>query len=72
MTPATMRVLTALRQASESDDGNGWRSVYLDNARPAGMSNKSFRSYLAKLSQHGLYRVIDGYAFGSVKMEGGA
>ena len=68
----TTKVLTALRQASESDDGDGWRSVYLDNAIPEGMSNKSFRSYLAKLSQHGLYRVIDGYAFGSVKMNGEA
>lgn len=67
----TTKVLTALRQASETDDGEGWRMVYLDNARPAGMSDKSFRSYLAKLSQHGLYRVIDGYAFGSVKMTGG-
>ena len=62
----TTKVLECLRKASEADDGDGWRTVYLDNARPAGMSDKSFRSYLAKLSQHGLYRVVDGYAFGSV------
>jgi len=69
--PEATKVLTALRQASESDDGDGWRTVYLDNARPDGMSDKSFRSYLAKLSQHGLYRVLEGYAFGSVRMDNG-
>lgn len=68
--PESTKVLTALREASESDDGEGWRMVYLDNARPAGMSVNSFRSYLAKLSQHGLYRVVDGYAWGSVRTEG--
>lgn len=66
--PENHKVLSALRKASEGDDDGGWRSVYLDNVQH-GLSAKSFRSYLAKLSQRGLYRVIDGYAFGSVKME---
>lgn len=61
------QVLEALRKASESDAGDGWRDVYLDNARPAGMSDKSFRSHLAALAKAGLYRPIDGYAFGSVR-----
>ena len=67
--PQTTQVLQALRKNSESDNGDGWGTVYLDNARPSGMSVTSFRSYLVKLSQHGLYRPQDGYAFGSVKME---
>lgn len=48
---------------------NGWADVYLDNARPSGMSDKSFRSCLAALSQAGSYKPIDGYAWGRVKVE---
>lgn len=70
--PETTIVLEALRKASENDGEPGWRDVYLDNARslvPVYMTANTFRSYLAKLSQHGLYRPLDGYAFGTVKME---
>lgn len=52
----------------EVKDGDGWGEVYLDNARPDGMSDKSFRSCLASLSKLNLYRPIDGYAFGKVKL----
>jgi len=67
--PQTEKTLKALRDASEDYSGDGWRSVYLDNARPSGMSDKTFRSHLATLAKAGLYRVVDGYAFGDVKME---
>jgi hypothetical protein len=61
-------VLHALRSKAEYAEGD-WGTVYLDNARPSGMSDKSFRSYLAALSKEGLYKVVDGYAWGSVRME---
>ena len=63
----TEQVLSALRQNTESTD-DGWGMVYLDNARPEGMSEKTFRSCLAQLSKQDLYRVADGYAFGEVKI----
>lgn len=66
--PETTAVLESLRKKSESDEGDGWKMVYLDNAIPTGMPAKTFRSYLAKLSQHGLYEVVDGFAWGRVKM----
>lgn len=69
LSPATAQVLAALRANAEGCTENGWRNVYLDNALPAGMSDKSFRSHLAALSKVGLYRPIDGYAFGDVKVE---
>lgn len=62
----TKEVLNALRANVES--GGEWGSVYLDNAHPAGMNDKQFRACLAVLSKAGLYRVVDGYAFGDVKM----
>lgn len=64
----TNQTLESLRKASESDAGDGWRDVYLDNARPEGMNDKTFRSHLSALSKAGMYRPIDGYAFGAVKM----
>ena len=67
-----LQVLKALRDASEGNPINGWRAVYLDNAKASeectDMTRTAFRSYLAKLSQRGLYKVIDGYAWGDVKM----
>lgn len=61
-------VLEALRANVEYSDDDVWGTVYLDNARPSGMSEKSFRSYLAALSKDGLYKVIDGYAWGAVRL----
>lgn len=45
-----------------------WCDVYLDNARPNSVSEKSFRSFLAVLSKRGVYKPIDGYAWGAVLM----
>jgi hypothetical protein len=62
-------VLRALRTEAESDDGNGYWTVYLDNARPAGMSVHGFAATLGSLKNKGLYREVDGYAWGQVKMQ---
>jgi hypothetical protein len=73
LSDATLSVLAALRAHAESAeivslDGSRWRSVYLDNARPSDMNDKSFRAHLAVLSRAGFYSPFDGYAFGDVKM----
>lgn len=61
-------VLNALRNGSEGwSKSEAWGEVYLDNVRPAGMTDKTFRAYLAVLSKAGLYKVVDGYAWGKVK-----
>ena len=66
------QVLENLRANIESEsttaDGHRWGCVYLDNARPKGMSANQFRAILAQLSKEGLYKVIDGYAFGDVRL----
>ena len=62
----TNQVLTLLRSNVEYSEG-GWGAVYLDNARPAGMTEHSFRSHLAYLSKAGFYKPTDGYAWGKVK-----
>jgi hypothetical protein len=68
----TRDVLRALRENSENGDREGWRNVYLDNAKASeqcsNMRRSVFRAHLARLSQCGLYDPIDGYAWGSVKM----
>lgn len=63
----TETVLKNLRDNAESEF-RGWGCVYLDNARK-GMPVATFRAALAQLSKQGLYRVVDGYAFGDVKLE---
>ena len=45
-----------------------WGSVYLDNAVLPGQSVTQFRSHLSALSKRGEYIVLDGYAFGAVKL----
>jgi len=50
-------------------NGSKWGIVYLDNARPKGVSDKIFRSYLSVLSKQGLYRISDGKNFGEVLIE---
>ncbi len=64
----TQKVLDSLRRHSEGQEDDGWKDIYLDNAHPSDMSDKSFRSRLATLSNLGYYRPTDGYAFGRVKM----
>ena len=65
--------LRALRSNSEGETQDGWRVVYLDNAKAsegcADLTPAAFRSRLSKLSALGLYRPIDGFAWGEVKME---
>lgn len=61
------QVLISLRKHAETIE-NGWGEVYLDNARVADINDKQFRACLASLSERGQYRVIDGFAFGRVKM----
>jgi hypothetical protein len=63
----TETVLRSLRANVEYDDGE-YGMVYLDNARPSGMTDKSFRACLSNLSFAGLYKVEDGYAWGKVKL----
>lgn len=69
----TTTVLNNLRKHIECEitakDGSKWGSVYLDNGKPDGMSDKTFRAILATLSKAGYYKVVDGYAFGDVKLE---
>ena len=60
------QVLANLRNNAENVD-NGWGDVYLDNAIN-GMNDKEFRACLASLSKQGLYKVVDGYAWGRVKV----
>lgn len=64
------QVLSSLRAHPdyEEEQADGmWLMVYLDNARVAGMNDKAFRAALAQLSKQGLYKVVDGYAWGKVK-----
>lgn len=70
MTNNEIKVLAALRaniEAYEYDD-QAWGSVYLDNARPDGMSNRSFAGILSSLCAKGFYRSQDDDCFGYVKM----
>lgn len=65
------QVLAALRANAEdrNQPDAGWLMVYLDNAKPNNMSQKTFRSCLSVLSHSGVYKVMDGWAWGSVKMK---
>lgn len=61
-----------LREEAESDDGNGWWTVYLDNAKPKDWSPRKWAALLSNLKQKGFYRDIDDPdfkgAFGQIKM----
>jgi hypothetical protein len=43
-----------------------WRDVYLDNARPGGVSPHAFAGFLSALERDGVYRPEDGFAWGRV------
>ena len=60
-------VLENLRKYIESDYDANFGTVYLDNARPKGVNDKQFRACLSALSKKGLYKPIDGLAFGAVR-----
>ena len=72
LTEKEAAVLKALRDESESDDGGGWRTVYLDNANVPGLSARTFSSICASLTRKHLYRKIEEsnhrQAFGQVQM----
>lgn len=61
-------VLQNLRNHAEGGSTPNWGMIYLDNARK-GMPTNTFRAQLAVLSKAGLYRVVDGWAWGEVKLE---
>jgi hypothetical protein len=67
LTPKSREVLEALCRKAEGCSRDEWRDVYLDNARPVGMSDKSFRSHLAALAKAGFYKPVDGFAWGEVR-----
>jgi hypothetical protein len=49
--------LRANREGSVREiNGEYWASVYLDNARPVGMSARAFAGHLSALKRAGLYR----------------
>jgi len=64
------KVLNALRASCEDrNQNNEWNHVYLDNASAGlGMTATKFRAQLSVLSKQGLYQVVDGWAWGNVKM----
>ena len=71
MTPKMALVLQALRDNIEGgtttlSDGRVYHSVYLDNARPAGMSPRAFAGHLSALEKIGAYRSIGDDCFGDV------
>ena len=75
MTPKQAQVLTALRNNWESTstiNDEKWGSVYLDNARPDGMSNRTFGAVLGSLAKAGVYKHMQddrgGVFFGLVKL----
>ena len=62
-------ILASLRRSAEGVDEEGWGMVYLDNARPLDMKPLQFAGFLSALEQRHVYRVVDGYAWGQVKMQ---
>ncbi|BAQ44385.1 hypothetical protein [Methylobacterium aquaticum] len=71
-TAAVYRALLASTEGGEEIDTQGrrWGAAYLDNARLAGMSAHTFAACLSVLAGAGLYRVLDGDAFGLVYLTG--
>ena len=62
-------ILARLRRHAEDVDEEGWGMVYLDNAMPSDISGHQYAGYLAVLQRRGVYRIVDGYAWGQVKMQ---
>lgn len=61
-----------LREEAETNDGNGWWTVYLDNAKPKDWAPRKWAALLGNLKKKGYYRDIDDPdfkgAFGQIKM----
>lgn len=58
MTENTKSVLVALRANAESDYGEGWWGVYIDNAMGdlKDMNRRAFAAHCSNLKKAGLYR----------------
>ena len=74
MTPGTSAVLKELRGNTEGcyeqlPDGREWRTVYLDNAVPAGMAPRAFAGHLSDLERLGFYKPHGDGCFGDVLCE---
>lgn len=72
LTELESTMLQALRFCREGGTlSSGWASVYLDNARVEGISEKQKSALLSNLQQKGLYQHDDEYrgVWGLVKME---
>jgi hypothetical protein len=75
LSPKAADVLASLRAHVEgisflsSENGAKFGIVYLDNAKPAGMSRRSFAGYLSTLQKAGLYKSQGDDCFGDVKLE---
>jgi hypothetical protein len=61
-------ILESLIKNVENMYDEEWGVVYLDNARIKGISEYQFRAILSSLSKQGLYRTLDRFAFGMVKL----
>lgn len=61
-------ILTALRANVEGCMSEGFRQVYLPNARPANVSGAQFAAILSNLEQKHLYRATGDKAFGEVRI----
>jgi hypothetical protein len=76
MTYTLQVVLASLLASKESGnetvytDGSVWCDVYLDNAKPAGMNAHQFAGYLSALEKRGVYKPIDNFAWGMVRVNG--
>jgi hypothetical protein len=72
MTKIQQLVLDSLRPHHEGSvqdiDGQRWASVYLDNARPFGMSPRRFAGHLSALEKAGLYKSQGDNCFGDVRL----
>ena len=64
----TSTVLLSLRANVKSRDSD-FGDVFLDRAKPHGMSERTFRSCLSELIKRGLYEPVDGFAWGRVRIE---
>lgn len=64
----SQNVLNLLRKHAEGSSNDGWRDVYIDNARPDGMTCRAYAGHLSALKGAGVYKPIDGYAWGEVRM----
>ena len=66
----TEQVLKAMRANTDSEGTQeGWRMVYLDNALPQDREfRRSLGGMLSSLTKRGVYKEVDGFAWGQVKM----